>query len=312
MEYDRDIKPLLEFNNQRIDKYIKNTPTRIYHYTSPEVLNSILSKKALRFTDRNYLNDYSEGRYVMKLCKNGSVYSLLSEELQEQFNKLCDEMCNNPLKKKVPTYQCSFSLDDDSLPMWNYFSKNGGLKGYNVSFLSSDLINNIKTSSYNNEVDDEQKLRVFGGKVIYEEDEQMRIINNIISNFASVISGVEDKGIKLMAVGLLVDKLLFVGSFFKANCFNYENEYRLLIMPTVKICGNKSEYWIIDKNVESFTKNGLIIPYIDLEFRKQDLISIGVSPTLEYDEVKSNLLNALFIYSYNNVEINKSTVPVRY
>lgn len=40
-------------------------PPFIYHYTSSGAAQSIISKGQIRFTDRYYLNDASEGRYVL-------------------------------------------------------------------------------------------------------------------------------------------------------------------------------------------------------------------------------------------------------
>ena len=40
----------------------------VYHYMTISTLMEILSNKKLRFSNRLYLNDYSEGKYVLDLC----------------------------------------------------------------------------------------------------------------------------------------------------------------------------------------------------------------------------------------------------
>ena len=40
----------------------------IYHYTSPDVFNIIINDNTLRFSDRLFLNDKSEGSYVLDVC----------------------------------------------------------------------------------------------------------------------------------------------------------------------------------------------------------------------------------------------------
>ena len=44
------------------------SPSHIYHYTSPVGAMGVIENNTLRFTDRNYLNDYSEGMYTLDLC----------------------------------------------------------------------------------------------------------------------------------------------------------------------------------------------------------------------------------------------------
>ena len=309
------IKELLVLYNTRVDTYISNKAHPIYHYTSPEGLNGIISNHTLRFTDRNYLNDYSEGRYVMELCKNSRVSSLLPTEHKQYFKDLCCQMLDNPLKKKVPTFQCSFSLNGDVLPLWNYYSKSEGIKGYNLGFDSSSLLYNIKTSSYNEDIEPKNSLAIFGGEVVYSLGKQKAIIKNIVSDFAKMAySNIEDFAFCRMVIELLIDKLLFIGSFFKPNHFKYEEEYRILILPLLTIENGVNKYCVIDKTPESTVKNGLIIPHIDLEFNKASLLRIGISPTLDFEETKYNLKNALKMYSYNfeSVNIVKSNIPVRF
>ena len=53
-------------------------PPFIYHYTSSGAAQSIISKGQIRFTDRYYLNDASEGRYVLDLCSD-NIEALLPD-----------------------------------------------------------------------------------------------------------------------------------------------------------------------------------------------------------------------------------------
>lgn len=308
-------KQLSKIYNRNINNYIPNSPQLIYHYTSPEGLNSIISKCTLRFTDRNYLNDYSEGRYIMEICKNSRISFLFPDNCRNHFMQLCREMLNNPLKKKVPTFQCSFSVKNDVLPLWNYYSKSEGIRGYNLCFSSDNLIHNVKTSSYEVAKKSSNSLPIFGGKVIYNEKKQKDIIKKIVTDFTNIISqNIEDKSFCFLAVELLVDKLLLIGSFFKPKYFKHEEEYRLLIKPILTIKDGINKYYVIKKEPESTVKNGLIIPHIDLKFDKFDLQEISISPTLNFEETKCNLINALKMYSYNyeNIKITKSNIPVRF
>ncbi len=304
---------LLYFFNSPICEYIPNNNVSIYHYTSPDGLNSIISNSTLRFTDRNYLNDYTEGRYIMMLCMKNDFTDVFPKEHIDKFKSLCQEYYNNPLKKKVPTFQCSFSTLDNILPMWNYYSKNDGIKGYNIGFESDFLISNIKTYSYREANSSDDGLKIRGGEVIYDVAHQIEIVKKVMSKFSPFLT--ENKGDKPfcdLALDILTAKLLFIGSFFKDECFSYEKEYRLLITPTINPVNQ--EYFILHKKPQTVTKNGLIIPIIDLEFKKEALQSIKISPTLDYNEAESSLRNALNTYSYpyEEIEITPSGIPVRY
>ena len=107
----------------------------IYHYTSPESLQGIFETNSLFATDLYFLNDASEGMYVIKL-------------IQDNIEKLCQN--NKKLIKAVRhelrllelgkwtelihNYTISFSMNGDSLEMWNYYTKGSSIQGYNIGF----------------------------------------------------------------------------------------------------------------------------------------------------------------------------------
>ncbi|MBA4685736.1 MAG: hypothetical protein H2184_01160 [Candidatus Galacturonibacter soehngenii] len=47
--------------------FIENKAMNIYHYTSSSAAGEIIKKSKLRFTDRDYLYDSSEGIYILEL-----------------------------------------------------------------------------------------------------------------------------------------------------------------------------------------------------------------------------------------------------
>ena len=57
------------YNNYQYQQFISDiNRDAVYHYTTSDTLFKIAEKKQLRFTNRLYLNDCSEGRYVLDLC----------------------------------------------------------------------------------------------------------------------------------------------------------------------------------------------------------------------------------------------------
>lgn len=92
----------------------KNTKAKpIFHYTSIGGLQGILSSKTLRFTNIKYMNDKDEivaGLDSMAKACNASEKE--RDELRAAF-----------ISQGTQTFVCCFSLEDDSLPMWNYYTK---------------------------------------------------------------------------------------------------------------------------------------------------------------------------------------------
>ena len=60
-----DLSCFAKFLND-IDLICDEYDEDVYHYTSAESAKKILENGKLRFTDRNYLNDYSEGKFEKK------------------------------------------------------------------------------------------------------------------------------------------------------------------------------------------------------------------------------------------------------
>ena len=70
----------------------------------------------------------------------------------------------------------------------------------------------------------------------------------------------------------------------------------------------------LEKTAATYEKNGLLIPYVDIEFSQNALKGITSSPTLDFAEVQANLRNVLRIYGYaeKTIAIRPSQIPIRY
>lgn len=137
---------------QKSMEYVEDVPDGdiIYHYTSPEGLKGITKDECLWATDINYLNDNSELRYIYQLAEK------ITNENKEIWSKnFCESLLNQCLQKakrydvsnrllfayKTDVYVISFSLDDDNLNMWKYYSKTADTVGYNIGFDKEKLVN---------------------------------------------------------------------------------------------------------------------------------------------------------------------------
>lgn len=111
--------------------------TDIYHYTSSSAIISILEHSELRFTDRNFMNDKSEGTYTKNLAL--SMLEKNEVDVDPKFSKAVRDKLKEKQGNGLETYSCSFSLNKDSLCLWNYYSKDASSKGYNIHFHIDDI-----------------------------------------------------------------------------------------------------------------------------------------------------------------------------
>lgn len=295
------------YNSIQVDKYIEKDVDAIYHYTSPMGFAGIVENSTLRFTDRFYLNDKSEGIYVLELCaKNMDVFDFLSNEFKEAFLKSCNERLINPQRDRFFVYQCSFSTDKDSLCLWNYYTKADGIKGYNLEFVVQDLEKMIHPKLR----DDKKIPNLRYGKVIYEEKKQFEILSDIIYAFFEYSKEDKISGLEFVC-DYLVDKIQYLGTFFKKPCFNVEKEFRLAYDLYLE---ENNTYVVIQDKQRFYEKNGIYIPYVDLNFDEKILTGVGISPTLDYKATKESILRVMGT-KYSNINhksIYESGIPVRY
>ena len=300
------------YNSIELTDYVSERSMDIYHYTSPGGLSSIIGKGKLRFTDRLFLNDKSEGTYVLQLYRK--VLNDLHLDLEEQFyvsaekslEKTLNEFDSYCMKKKLFIYQCSFSCDQDSLCLWNYYTKGDSIKGYNIHFKSKALCEGLVLSS---KLANNRTVKPVRGKVIYNKNKQTEIVTKIVQIFHSHYKTSDiDTSVLTM---YLIDKLLFIGIFFKDSCFQIENEYRIALPLYVNDDWN---YVVIDDKPNHFERNGILIPYIDVGFQEKSLIGIGLSPTTDVElAVKSvQRVGAKYSCLKEKANIVRSKIPVRY
>lgn len=112
-------------------KYQKSK--RIYHYTSIIGLEGILSNHKLSFTNIKYLNDKDEIIAGFdSIAKAFDISDDYRKRIIDAYSKIDKQ-----------TYVCCFSLDEDSLPMWNYYTKEINNQGFNIEFDDKKLVESI-------------------------------------------------------------------------------------------------------------------------------------------------------------------------
>lgn len=310
----------LGLNNQYMpDKYDGN----IYHYTSPNGIESILFKdkgKVTLWASRyDCLNDISEGTIALQIYKEVCEDLRNSKEItKEQYDKITNL---EAIKKEFITYEssnkkinmtecvecekyiCSFSKNHDSLAMWNYYSKGSKYEGYNIGFHSIE-INEAFNYFYGSGIRGE----IY--PVIYKKIEQQQLIKKFLLKILEYYSAENEKNIKIT----ISSQLAYWSLIFKSEYFQHEEEVRVIIsIPKDSLKDSKKT---IPLDIKYRNNYGYIIPYIELKFEKYCVSDICIGPLQCNDKQKETqkkiLHERLIANGYNHAEGTYSKIPIRY
>lgn len=318
----------MDIQHWDLSQFLPRPEGNIYHYTGPEACCSILSNKTLRFTNQKYLNDTSEGIYILDLCESESNKICQKyPKFKEYFLKECKRKRNEYDITDLDTYQCSFSLDNDSLCLWNYYTKGESIQGYNLAFDPDEIFRALGSFPKNEDefLSQYRSVKVSNpllGNVIYEKDKQIKILQAMYNKF---IEETPDKNLEGKFYWL-ASQIMTIGKFFKNECFRVENEFRISIegvihpeyglfsYPTSDALEQAEEDSKQYNGIKAhfFVRGGVPVPYIDVSFPVAAIKAITISPTLGQSRAK-NGLEALIRANFNNkIEIHHSRIPVRF
>ena len=294
----------------------------MFHYTSEQGVLGIFQKDkiVLQLTKADCMNDVSEGKeifnYLEKVCKDLLSQKILNEGQYSDILAIKDNFSTtlpvayflSGIKKSsidgedneeitdsytsrfrsCDIYLMSFSKKNDLLPMWNYYATYGK-QGYSIHFNGDQLsLLHEKKECYTEIVE-----------VIYKDFQKYDIVKNII---LSALSQPD-------YLTRIQDNLASYQYLFKNEAFEYEQEIRYLVgIP------QKTEQKTFD--IKFKTKNGSIIPYIELEFdnsRSFIVTGVTIGPFADVDLVQKNLQ---FYLEHQNhiasINIDTTNIPIRF
>ena len=307
----------------------------LYHYTNSSGLLGIIrnsseekGKLHLWFSRSDCLNDPSEGCHIIllykKICKNlvndgqidKSYYDLVSElELSKSvfFSYPLPEENKNTRSSMLDctdceAYICSFSLAEDSLDLWRYYAKEND--GYCLKFspYKFKAKRDYSFLEYNENV---IFSNIQGFSVIYDDKEKEKMISELLIDTYNLYQNrynfkLENERFTNFLVNIL-KKYQFR---FKHECYSSEKEYRYVFYrPMKKPTDLKNEL----PKINYRAKNGLIIPYLDIEIEKDAhyLREIMISPFNKNESAKDTLTDYVTNCGFGEIKISKSELPVR-
>lgn len=299
----REISPEKQALNEEIKSFIEECtaipkkPNIIYQYTDTEALfNGIVVKEpkkegeeiCLWASNYLYMNDPNE-------IATGQKY--VDELLKEYFIEDNRDKITLDIEDSLDYYITSFSMNVDSLPMWNMYGKNGAgiALGFDRAIIENTNSTLYKCSYLNNEL--KNKVKAFCEKVKGEKisKEALDFIFTI-AMFALLLN--KDKKESEQMINLLIPFLLFM-IYAKDPAYKYEDEVRLLIHSDQN---SKIKYRI---------QNNLIVPYIENFFPKEALKTVLVGPTNDMKRTIKSIKRYLDSKGFDEVDVIESKVPYR-
>ncbi len=321
-EFDKFIDLALKY--EHFESSLKlSSALNLFHYTSPVGLLGILDHSDgihLHFTRMDCLNDLSEGKLLSehydavckKLLKEDQITELHYNEiinLDLQDTRAFLFRINNTSNFKLvkyTSYLCCFSSDQDSLPMWRYYSKNNRDQGYNIKFCS-----HVFEKFFSREALETRGHELELYKIKYSTEENKELISKIILDFKPYILNPEFNSIAKTVIRNYLTRLKFQ---YKSHHFQSENEIRAILYVPEEIPIEATAY--ARYAVKYKNREGLIVPYIDVLLeRKSWVVGATIGPLVDHTLAKQLLYTFLKDKGYNRCElqdIQTSQVPIRY
>jgi hypothetical protein len=250
---------------------------RLFHYTSENAANNIYDNGCMWVTQWNYLDDNEELKYISKILRGAINYLIkkqdeyiennLEQEIFLDIILIIKSIINMYEEGNIPISDGTFFLlsltekKNNKYLIENYSKRNGKIIEINKKGLDG---------LYLNEKDD---CLIIEGKVIYDIEEQLKIIiediNNIYNeiNNSIILNNHKFDRIELRETikSILYLKAINYSIFFKRNKFNEEEEYRIAILVDNNILKENIKYRYNENRIN------LKIPYIEVKIDRQYL-----------------------------------------
>lgn len=325
-----------------LKKYIGTDAKSVFHYTSLDGFKSIVENSSIRFTECCYLNDKKEYLDAIRILdildekyqNDDSLKGRLIRDTKKKLDKSYGDetiFITQRNDKLIIDYSKYFvfstTMKQDSLPMWNYYTKDKSIDGCVISLDVDRLVNSWL--KYDN-------TELVYGKVIYKDDEKIRIIEDALDFVANLINmhieGLEkykkhnltseerEEEIKIGSVNFF-NFFETMRLYFKSQGFEYEQEFRFLLLTGV----NYKSYFNDEKNIKEENKikltfipyKGILRSHTDLLIDKNGtLLEVMLSPTSDLDLCKRGVSSILNYYGFvdnenNDIKITKSEFEIR-
>lgn len=274
-----------------------------FHYTSPSGLLGIMSNKNIWFSDCDYLNDTSESDYFFDLSAtifgadspsqiayNLSFRSYMMAMFHSNDNDSGRESFSRESERR---YVFSLSVNEDTLPLWNNYTKTADSTGYNIGFNIEKLISSISLTS-------NQKLLF--GRVIYISDLQEELLRELLDDYLQIYKKYRYSYQRKYLYEAIEDNILVYSVFMKDASFKCEDEFRIAVFEKGDASSERAYR----------EKSGAFMPYIEKSIDLKSITSVMISPTTRTDFVKRSVEAMSKHFGIEVLDIKNSSIPLRY
>jgi hypothetical protein len=281
-DFNEIVKDILQKNKKDV------SCTYIYHYTDGKGLQGIIQNNELWLTERNYMNDILDERFVKTNIKNRF------RDISDFKGSILENLLINP----IPQYIFSTSTEKDLIHQWTYYSDTDS---YCIEFNRKQLIRFLYNCSFENEP-------FYYGPVLYDTRQVRNIIDDALEDYKDKILKSLNNSISKSnnPNNLIVAKEVYqyFYSLIKQKGHYCEKEYRFLFQS--------------EREPDFKTKKGLFVPYIKIanmlnnsQKDKLPISKIIIGPNNHESIAKESLRLFLKKYHYNTVEIERSELQIR-
>lgn len=265
----------IDKDNPIMIKLEKSINEKLFHYTTMEGCNGILSSSSFWVTNSSYLEDETEIKYIslvlkgviMYLQQNKEIYYVEVDDKFQVYNIIIEV-----LKAQQEAYLLGAPISEGELYILSV-TENGNNKYLMKNYCGEqgaiiELKNDIECISSRNR----NIYPVFSAKVEYDYAKQMiTIIQDINGFYEELLDNlIEKKNIEYSKLVdtirfVLAHKILHYSFFFKSEKFKNEEEYRMIFL-----IGGAYKNEIVKYR----KKLGREIPYIEVKIKAEDLLDI--------------------------------------
>lgn len=259
----------------------------VYHYASPEATMSILQKRALWFSDCEFLNDPEEIAYCYRLYDEAWVEVCSEAGIPERqidhalTSGVSPYECESPISEALGHsvaaryYSFSTCLDPDNLAMWSCYSCRNGRAGYALGFDVEALACGLRKLMCSHE-DSGICFDVLSDEICYSKIEQRKRIECHIRDYLNDCCAIGESQLdsldRVMAGEVSRSdhwaRMSALAPFIKRPEFSYEHEYRFVLrlchIPVDSVDGNQKNRQISAEGQWRLSPSGTPIPYYEL------------------------------------------------
>lgn len=259
----------------------------LFHYTSVQAIQSILTSQKIWLTDIRFLNDKTEIQQGINLL-DGSLERLKSNNNNNNNIKVIELIENLMIDNldESPLFVFSFSKAQDRLSQWRSYGF------YGIEF-DEDML---------------QEHNIVLHPCFYgEQDKDVNAAKFLLNSIEKITKEMDKNG---SITELCIDEIINLkklAATFKDNAFFEEEEMRIIITDE-----NKIKYR---------TKNDKLIPYVELACPLDCIKAIHVGPMSDQHLAYMSMLSFVkqvekdWQNNYGNIEFEinvlKSTIPYR-